>query len=104
MAFGIGLESELVKTYEKNNHKSQKPIACECWFTSSGRTIPRKIKFKDEQGILQLIDQIDICYCEKMNYSGIPSYEYLCKVLAQGLFFDVKLIYYPDTCKWFMEY
>lgn len=104
MAFGIGQDTELVKEYKKNSHKKQKPIACDCWFTSSGRTIPRKIKFEDEDGMLQTISRIEILCCEKMNYSGIPSYEYLCRISVQGLSLDLKLIYYPETCKWVMEY
>ena len=28
-------------------------IACECWFTKSGRTMPLLIKFQDEEGETQ---------------------------------------------------
>lgn len=104
MAFGIGIETELVKEYEKTKPTRQMPVACDCWFTSNGKTIPRKMKFEDEDGLIQSIDTIEILCCEKRNYSGIPSYEYQCMVPVQGLRIEVKLIFYPETCKWIMEY
>ena len=48
MAFGIGTE-----TAPSNAGKlkgDRKEIACQCWFTSKGDSIPLMIKFIDEQG------------------------------------------------------
>lgn len=104
MAFGIGLEAELVNEYKRKNNKKQKPIACDCWFTSTGKTMPRKIKFEDEEGVIQTIENIEIRYTEKCSYSGIISFEYLCSIPVQGFRIEVKLLYYPERSQWMMEY
>ena len=32
----------------------QKEVACECWFTSSGKLMPLMIKVQDEEGQIQI--------------------------------------------------
>ncbi|MCQ2505707.1 MAG: hypothetical protein MJ113_00840 [Lachnospiraceae bacterium] len=78
----------------------QKEIACECWFTSKGRTKPRLIKILDEQGMIHIIEKIEVIFSEEKNYSGIPTVEHVCKIYYGNLECFVKLIYAKDTCKW----
>ena len=98
MAFGIG-----------TNHKEtdagiirgiQKEIACECWFTSTGKMIPLMIKVRDEDGEMLVIRKIEVHYQEKKKYAGIPSIEFNCTLtlLEQGI--PAKLIYYQTEGRW----
>ena len=46
MAFGIGTNAG--NTNAGTVKGTQKEIACECWFTSTGKMIPLMLKVKDE--------------------------------------------------------
>ena len=47
MAFGIGTNAG--NTNAGTVKGTQKEIACECWFTSTGKMIPLMLKVKDEE-------------------------------------------------------
>ena len=51
----------------------QLAVACGCWFTSTGRPIPRLIKFQDENGELQTIQTIQVDDEEEKHYSFMNS-------------------------------
>lgn len=78
MAFRLG---EII---EKKDHGIlrgvQREIACECWFTSKGRTIPKIIKVMDEEGFLHTIHEIQVLATEEKTYSGIQTVEHLCRI------------------------
>ncbi len=80
----------------------QRPIACYSWTTASGTVTPLMFKLKDEEGILQCFNKIRVVFSEKKIYCGIPSYEYNCDVLVNGILVNLTLQYYPETCKWFL--
>lgn len=105
-AFGIGINTQ--GTNDGEIRGTQKKIACDCWFTCNGKSIPRIVKFFDENGELQTIDKVNndlhIKWAETKNYSGISSIEYGCSFVCQGIFHDVKIIFFKDTCKWIMTY
>ena len=42
----------------------QTPIACGVWFTSTGRTIPKMIRFSDEEGIVHTLTLFHIVWEE----------------------------------------
>lgn len=46
MAFGIGTNTQEADAGQVQG--TQREIACECWFTSTGKIIPRMLKIKDE--------------------------------------------------------
>lgn len=52
-------------------HGIQREIACECWFTSSGRSIPKIIKVMDDDGLLHTIRDIELFTTEEKTYCGI---------------------------------
>ena len=54
----------------------QREVACECWFTSSGKIIPLMLKVKDGDGEIRIIRQIEIHSREQKMYAGIPSIEF----------------------------
>ena len=45
----------------------QREIACECWFTSKGKTIPKIIKVMDEEGMLHTIREIQLLTSEEKS-------------------------------------
>ena len=51
----------------------QKEVACECWFTSTGKITPLMLKVKDEDGEIQVIKEITVHSQEMKRYAGSPS-------------------------------
>lgn len=75
-------------------------IACDCWFTSGGKTIPRLIKVMDEEGCLQTIPIHRVLSSEKKNYSGIRTIEHICQIPVGEREETVKLVFTSENCKW----
>lgn len=98
MAFQIGDFTE--QTNHGILHGIQREIACECWFTSQGRSIPKLIKIMDENGTLYTIRDIELITAENKNYSGIQTVEHLCRINIGGREAIVKLIYTKKNCRW----
>ena len=78
----------------------KKEIACDCWFTSNGRSMPRVIKVMDEQGMIHTISDIEILHSEEKNYSGVSTVEHICRIMLAGRRETVKLVYTKENCKW----
>ena len=100
MAFGIGTntgnpDSGVVKGI-------QKEIACQCWFTKSGKITPLMIKVQDEDGEIRVIRQIEVHSRESKRYAGIPSIEFDCSLLILEQDIKAKLIYYQTENRWVM--
>lgn len=101
MAFGIGTNTERPNAIVRGE---QVEIACECWFTCSGRTTPIMIKIADEDGEIRTIRQIQVHSQEKKQYCGIPSEEFDCTIIILGQKIPVKLIHYMTESKWVLVY
>lgn len=99
-AFGIGINTQ--DTNAGNIRGKQIEIACACWFTITGKTIPYLVKFQDENGEIQMITEIEVNFTEPKNYSGIPSVEYGCTISFQEFKRDIKLIFFETECRWAM--
>ncbi len=78
----------------------QREIACECWFTSRGKSIPKIIKVMDEEGMLHTIRDIQVLTSEEKTYSGIRTVEHLCRINLRNRRETVKLIFTKESCKW----
>lgn len=78
----------------------QRDIACDCWFTSRGRSLPRIIKVMDEQGTIHTISDIEILFTEEKMYAGIATVEHVCRIGFETGKEVVKLIYNKENCKW----
>ena len=48
MAFGIGTNTQKADAGAVKGN--QREIACDCWFTTTGKIIPRMLKIQDEDG------------------------------------------------------
>ena len=81
------------------------PVACECWFTSSGKMIPLMLKVRNEDdGEIITIRNIQVNYYERKNYAGVPTDEFDCRISLLGQMFDVKLVHYLTDSKWTINF
>lgn len=82
----------------------QREVACECWFTSSGKITPLMLKVKDEDGEIRVIKQIQIHSQEQRMYAGTPSIEFDCTLTILEQEIRVKLIYYQTESRWVLNF
>ncbi|MBQ4523718.1 MAG: hypothetical protein IJA10_12310 [Lachnospiraceae bacterium] len=98
MAFRLG---DIIEKKEHGIlHGIQREIACECWFTSQGKSIPKLIKVMDEKGCIHTVGDIQVLTTEEKTYSGIQTVEHICTIPVNGRKEIVKLIFTKETCKW----
>ena len=102
MAFGIGINAQ--KADDGVVRGIQREVACECWFTSSGKVAPLMIKVQDEDGEIRVIRQIVVHSREKKMYAGIPSIEFNCTLTILEQAIPAKLIYYQTESRWVLNY
>lgn len=98
MAFGI--ETNTNKPDEGELKGKQETIACDCWFTSSGSTLPRFIKYQDYSGEIHSIGNIHVYKVSKKRYCGITVMEYVCSALENDHIYEFKLLFHLEACKW----
>jgi hypothetical protein len=77
-------------------------VAVGCWFTSTGRSIPKLIKYRDADGSLRLLRDIQILYAEQTRSAGRLSQRYDCRTRLDGRELDFTLLYQPLTNSWHM--
>lgn len=99
-AFGIGINNDNLDSGNINGKIV--PIACKVWFTTEGTPMPLSFKYEDHEGVIQTVDNLRIKFTEDKYYSGIPSKEYRCRSIINGVVYEFKLIYYVELCKWVM--
>lgn len=98
MSMGIGTNAG--KPDEGKLKKRQTGIACGAWFTSTGNTMPKMIKYQDEEGMIHLISNIRVERQEKKYYCGIPIQEYRCSTWYGEREYRFRLYYYMETGCW----
>ncbi len=98
MAFGIGINTEQPDTGKVKGR--QQSIACDCWFTSQGKVIPRWIKYEDEEGVIQILPNIRVISSEKKRYCGISMMEYQCSAEVEGREYLFRLLFNYEECTW----
>lgn len=101
-AFGIGINSEKADAGAVKG--VQREIACECWFTSSGKVVPLMIKVRDEDGEIRTIRHIEVHHQEAKRYAGIPSIEFDCTLIILAQAIEAKLIYYQTENRWVINF
>lgn len=102
MAFGIGTNTQKINAGSVKG--TQREIACECWFTSTGKIIPLMLKVQDEDGEIRVIKQIAVHSQEPKNFAGIPSIEFDCTLTILEHEISARLIYYQTECRWVLNY
>ena len=102
MAFEIGINTQ--KADAGAVRGTQREVACECWFTSSGKLTPLMIKVQDEDGEIRTIRQITVHSQEKKMYAGIPSIEFDCTLTILEQTIQARLIYYQTESRWVLNF
>ncbi len=102
MAFGIGTSTSRADAGSVRG--SQRKVACECWFTSTGKVMPLMLKIQDEDGEIHTIREITVHSREKKRYAGIPSIEYDCTLALHGQNVRAWLIYYQSESRWVINF
>lgn len=100
MAFAT--ESNIERLQEKELIGCQKDAAVDCWFTSTGKSIPRLVKIQDDTGALLTIGNIRILKTEQKFYAGILARRYWCRAAAGDVEKAFVLVFYPEANKWKM--
>lgn len=98
MAFGIGVNTEHPDRGKWQGR--QEDVACDCWFSNTGMTIPRLVKFRDREGVIQSLGHIQVHEMEKIYRCGIPATEYRCSSLYEGVEYRFRLIFHMEDCRW----
>lgn len=80
--------------------KREMEIACECWFTSKGQMRPLLFKYQDEQGEIHTIKELTVHSVEEKNLMASPCTEFGVTIKCQGIYMEVKLIFYKKECRW----
>ncbi len=100
MKFGIG-NGEGTKNGQTGRIRGrQQEVACECWFTSTGKMMPLMLKIKDEDGVCRTIRPIFVRSYEKKMFAGTPFIEFDCEITVGQRRRDVRLIYYQNENRW----
>lgn len=98
--FVVKEENILETRTDSSKRKKRIDVACFIWYTSTGRAIPKMIKYKDEKGTLRVMTNIQVILVEEKNYCGIPSTEFECEGEEADQVKSFQLFFFPETCQW----
>ncbi len=99
---GFSLEPQREKLQERRAQGSFRNVAVMCWFTSSGKAIPKLIKYEDENGVRHTVNHIEIISYDKKFYAGIDALKYKCRAEFTGIMKEFILMFHPDGTIWEM--
>jgi len=100
MGFAVGMEQE--KLQERAVRGRYVKVAVGCWFTSTGKAIPKMLKYEDEEGMRHLMNDIRVLKTEQKYYAGILSHKYVCQAVLGTRLEEFVLLYYPGENTWNM--
>lgn len=100
MGFGLGMETE--KLQERAVNGRYMKVAVGCWFTSTGKAIPKMVKYEDEEKLQHTLNRIEVLKSDKKHYAGIYSQRYDCCVVEAGVRRYFTLLYHPGDNTWDM--
>ena len=82
---------------------NQQEAAVDCWFTSTGHMMPRRLKCKEQDRILQ-IEPITVLKEEENRYAGVLVHLFHCRArFAQGVEREFSLLFYVEQCRWYLR-
>ncbi|HBI73651.1 MAG TPA: hypothetical protein DIW17_16435 [Clostridiales bacterium] len=100
MGMGIGINDAVPD--EGILRRKQEPVACSVWFTSTGRIMPKLMKYRETNGEIVTVYQISVLSSSKKNYCGIPTIEFLCEAIIGSRLQKFRLYYYIERQEWKM--
>lgn len=98
MGMGIGINESLPD--EGVITGKQESVACSVWFTSTGRIMPKIMKYKETDGEIVTVNQIHVISSAKKNYCGIPTIEFQCESTIGRYSTRFRLYYYVEKQEW----
>ena len=78
---------------------SQK-VAVLCWYTSSGRTLPKMIRFENEEGERITIADIEVLETPKDREGLCVMQSYKCKTIQENKEITFLLLFHPGENIW----
>ncbi len=100
MGFAIGTQKEKMQEHTIRGHYQK--VAVGCWFTATGRSIPQKLKYEDEDGVRHVVDNIQVIKSDQKHYAGILAQRYDCSAIIHGINREFTLLYHPGENTWDM--
>ena len=96
----FGTDTNMQQADRGNIRGRQEEVACDCWFSSTGRTIPRFIKYQDMTGVIHSIHDIRVIESERQIRCGIPVVMYRCVAEEGGRQYRFRLFFHLEDCQW----
>ena len=87
-------------TAQRLKNTKRVPVACDCWFTSTGRTIPKLFCYEDEYGVRHTVDEIQVIKSERRKVSGSSIMVYDCEVMLHEHQCPMQLYYCLTEGTW----
>ena len=78
--------------------KSQE-VACLCWFPTKGQPIPISFKFKDEEGDIHSVKDIDILGITNV----MQGKEFRCEAIFDDRKRNFELMFFTSDCRWILS-
>lgn len=101
---GLDAGSGTEFSQERGRVIRRQKVAVDCWFTSTGRTLPRMIKYEDADGCLQMIRDIRIVKQDQKNYVGIYCQQFSCRAVVDGREWEFLLLFHSKDHTWDMVF
>ena len=80
-------------------------VACGCWFTKNGKSLPKLVRAMDSCGCIHTMQVLEVLSSEDKRYSGIDTVEHICKVaVSENQHRFVKLIFSIEGRTWKMVF
>ena len=77
-------------------------VAVDCWFTTTGRAMPRMVKYEDADGCLQMIRDIHVIKQEQKNFAGIYRHRFDCRAEVDEYEREFILLFHVKEHTWDM--
>ena len=79
---------------------NQREVAVDCWFTSTGRMMPLRMKCREDDRIFT-IEPITILKEEENRYAGVLVHVFHCRArMETGVDQEFSLLFYVEQCRW----
>lgn len=99
---GFVVTSQEEKKQEAGIRGHYRKVAVGCWFTSTGRAIPKMVRYEDDEGIRHIMEHIQVLKTDQKHYAGIRLQRYDCRTTINGIQIDFILLYHPAENLWDM--
>ena len=100
MGFVVSSGTEILE--EKGIQGCWQKVAVDCWFTSTGRAIPRMVKYEDQDGCLQVLRDIQVIKQDQKNYAGVYCQRFDCRAVVDGMEREFVLLFHIREHTWDM--